>query len=389
MNSLIKKNDYVALVQQNDGNFRITVFPRLSYDIYAIIHPHIASRDKLSPIKSFLDTWIVINDLNDAKELYKMYSKLGDLIRRQADEEDKLQVIRDIQNAHSLLSNKILSKSMTDMIHDDIPEGKFLIDRNRIIAGTVKTKSGIVFTKDDVLSHETHHKEDAERQRFPSSVKLIQSTKTKDIMKNDDSIVQINDSYFPGFTYAISAEKVSYFDKELFALDGQIKKSIVRGEYTEEQHNKMLFLAIKLLDNSDVDNNDNLATKIVDWLELKYRDPMFFDVQEKDIEEPALLLGDSNNVEGIRRAEELWKRNEDQGWLLSDVSQTDREKLEDILEEVVYYDGLAPEQQERYEWSQSNDQVEWRMQKPEEYTEFLREIWNSVDDSLKTLTYIT
>jgi len=56
---------------------------------------------------------------------------------------------------------------------------------------------------------------------------------------------------------------------------------------------------------------------------------------------------------------------------------------------VVYYDGLAPEQQERYEWSQSNDQVEWRMQKPEEYTEFLREIWNSVDDSLKTLTYIT
>jgi hypothetical protein len=386
MNSLIKKNDYVALVQQGDGNFRVTMFPRLAYDIYTIIHPYLVAKDKSSPIKSFLDTWIIINDLGDAKELYKMYSRLGDLIRKQAEEEDKLQSIRDIQNVHFLLKNKILSQSMTDMIHDDIPAGHFLIDRNKIIAGTVKTKSGMVFTKDDVLGHESPHQEDKERQRFSSEIRMIPSTKS---IKDDDLIVRTIRSSYPGFNYAISAEKVSYFDKELFAVDSQIKKSISRGQYTEEQHNKMLFLVIKLLEKTQVDNEDNFATKILGWLELQYRDPMFYDIQEDENVEAALLSGDPNNVEGSRRAEELWERNEDQGWLLSDVSQTDREKLEDALEEVVYYDGLAPEQQEKYEWSQSNAQVEWRMQNPDKYTEFLREIWNSVDDSLKTSIHIT
>jgi hypothetical protein len=381
MNSLIKKNDYVSLVQQGDGNFRVTVFPRLAYDIYATIHN---SKDKTP--KRFLDTWIVINSLEDAKELYKMYSLLGDLNRRQVDEEEIFQSIRDIQNAHHFLKNKILSKSMTDMIHDDIPIGRFLDERNITIAGTIKT-DGKVFTKDEVLKHELEHKKDRGRQRFYSFAKLINNESMlsrQDIRKNDSSIVQLNQTSSPGFYQAISAEKVSYIDKELFALEGTIRSLMDEGEYTKEQHDKMVILMSNALHNSVIPDEENLlANEIVFWLELKYRPSMFFDKDEEEIEEPELLLRDSNNVEGIRREEEFWKRNEDQGWLLSDVSQTELEKLEDILEEIDYNDGFSPEQRRYYEWSQDNSQTEWRMKEPEEYEKFLRDIWDLIDDSRK------
>lgn len=288
MNKLVDKNEYVSLVHQEDGFFRVTVFPELSYNIMKLIKALAKSKYKGMTtsirISSLLDTRVVVTDIEDAREMYKLYSLLGDVMKKR-DFESAVETINDLQQAITFLreTSNLISRDIPDMVHSNINNAEYLQKNDLIVSGKFSSKDDEIDETNYEL-HEIGHKIDRKR----------------------------------------IADR---FDKELFAVENSMKGLMGLGMYNWDQHTKKIREAERVMINENIENvldddNVSLAERIVMYLEQKYRNPITYD---------DYVSGDTDNfyrdtnVEEFKEGNERYQMDKSQGFTLWDVEQTPKE----------------------------------------------------------------